>query len=444
MTTDADAHEAGWPAYFSNSPNPKDVRLNGDAPALRPVDVRLAREHFQVPKVQRRRRSVSKPVTRLDDGELENDSAGEGSDIPNTIRARSDASIIQEVGATDDEEEPGSNGSSRHRRGSSKLIIALQSKNVPNGTPEPEADTEPLTISDDEASVHDNINAAGEPTLADTTLATPCLKPQKRDRSISATPTNPFNKRIRSGSGASHQALVPPATIEGENYDDSAQLVQVSAGFVQQLANHVRNLSRQHEERRKSARFLQHHIHMQLEGYQPSLEAHRGAQDEFAASAARVENLRQENDKLLATRKTMDDAKDMWMEASPDHFKGMERDLQEKLAANESALQEAETGYDLAKVALEETEAAARPALEITNREMPKLQELKASAEKLGTHMEHTDFLLFMVQTGPLAVATIDKLLESKGVSLNELRAMIVEDAKPAEENGQQPDAPMA
>ncbi|KAF4338084.1 hypothetical protein FBEOM_7983 [Fusarium beomiforme] len=415
-------------------------------PLLRPADASLARVHFQVPKVQRKRKSTSRPSTFPDDGEPENDSAGEGSDIPNTktTRACSDASVVKEVGATDDEEERGSNASSRRRRGHDKFVVALKSKKKPDPMPERKADTEHVTISDGEASADGNMNAGGGHTQADIDLETPCPKPQKRQRSISATPANPFNfKRARSGSGASQPALVPLATIEGANYDDNAQLVQESQGLHHALANHVWILAKRHEDRVKSFQTHQHRLHMELEFHQPSLEAHRAAQDEFTASAARVEDLRQEKGRLLTGRKAMEDSKDMWMELSPDHFEGMEQDLQAKLTANNSALQEAEIQHGIAKVTYEEAEVAAGPALQLTNREVPKLEELRARAEKLGKTIEQTEFLRLLVQKGLFAVDSIEKRLEPVGLSLKDLTETIVEDGKPAEENGQQSDVPM-
>jgi hypothetical protein len=207
---------------------------------------------------------------------------------------------------------------------------------------------------------------------------------------------------------------------------------------------HVQDLRKQHEQRLGIVELQQHHINHELEIHQPSLEAYRIAQEYSFQAEAKVENLRADNEKLNTLLKSLADSKDLWMAFSAEKFEAMEQDLVAQLAAKVSALEEAEAELGAAQLTCHQTEEAARPALDFMNKETPQLEEKKTTAEKLSVYVTYTEFLQLLVRTSPSAIATLDKLLQEKGSSLQELRAVIEQHGQLAQVDGQQADVPMA
>jgi hypothetical protein len=78
------------------------------------------------------------------------------------------------------------------------------------------------------------------------------------------------------------------------------------------------------------------------------------------------------------------------------------------------------------------------------NKETPQLEEKKTTAERLSVYVTYTEFLQLLVRTSPSAIATLDKLLQEKGSSLQEFRAVIEQHGQLAQVDGQQADVPMA
>ncbi|WKT51267.1 hypothetical protein QSH57_016237 [Fusarium oxysporum f. sp. vasinfectum] len=304
------------------------------------------------------------------------------------------------------------------------------------------------------ANHNENTIALAESTSPEEAPATPSPLPypptNKRDRSISSTSVNPSNKRVCNEAASSSlqplqpAAPTPPMMTDQHNSDDHSALIQATDAFHHHLEMHVQDLRKQHEQRLGIVELQQHHINHELEIHQPSLEAYRIAQEYSLQAEAKVENLRADNEKLNTLLKSLADSKDLWRAFSAEKFEAMEQDLVAQLAAKVSALEEAEAELGAAQLTCHQTEEAARPALEFMNKETPQLEEKKTTAERLGLYVTYTEFLQLLVRTSPSAIATFDKLLQEKGSSLQELRAVIERHGQLAQVDGQQADVPMA
>lgn len=206
----------------------------------------------------------------------------------------------------------------------------------------------------------------------------------------------------------------------------------------------MQDLRKQHEQLIGVWEIQQHHINHELEIHQPCLEAYRAAQEYSLQAEAKVESLRKDNETLSDCLKNLSDSQKLCMPSSAENFEAVQQHVLAQLAAKASALQEAEAELGAAHLACHQTEEAALPALEFMNSETPQLEDKKAAADRLGTTVKYTEFLQILVRTSPSAIATLDKVLHEKGLSLEELRAVIEQHDQLAQVDGQQTDVPMA
>ncbi|KAL9562183.1 hypothetical protein ACKAV7_013727 [Fusarium commune] len=389
----------------------------GQHKVLRAGDVKSAREFFGATKGANLTRSVSKPAAQREDD--------------------------QEIEATDEDDDTIADEHSR-RGGLTSILASINSQKLSDAARGHEATADSIIA----ANHNENTIALAEstsPEEAPTTLSPMPYPPtNKRGRSISATSINPSNKRVCNEAASSLLPLQPaaptaPMMTDQQNSDAYSALIQATDAFHRHLEMHVQDLRKQHEQRLGIVKLQQHHINHELEIHQPSLEAYRIAQEHSLQAEAKVENLRTDNEKLNTLLKSLADSKDLWMAFSAEKFEAMEQDLAAQLAAKVSALGEAEAELGAAQLTCHQAEEAARPALEFMNNETPQLEEKKTTAERLGMYVTYTDFLQLLVRTSPSAIASLDKLLQEKDSSLQELRAVI-------EQHGQlaQVDVPMA
>ncbi|EXK83632.1 hypothetical protein FOQG_12152 [Fusarium oxysporum f. sp. raphani 54005] len=395
----------------------------GQHKVLRAGDIKAAREFFGATKGANLTRSASKPAAQREDD--------------------------REIGATDDDDDTMADEHSR-RGGLTSILASINSRKLSDAALEHGATADSIVA----ANHNENTIALAESTSPEEAPATPSPLPypptNKRDRSISSTSVNPSNKRVCNEAASSSlqplqpAAPTPPMMTDQHNSDDHSALIQATDAFHHHLEMHVQDLRKQHEQRLGIVELQQHHINHELEIHQPSLEAYRIAQEYSLQAEAKVENLRADNEKLNTLLKSLADSKDLWMAFSAEKFEAMEQDLVAQLAAKVSALEEAEAELSTAQLTCHQTEEAARPALEFMNKETPQLEEKKTTAERLGLYVTYTEFLQLLVRTSPSAIATFDKLLQEKGSSLQELRAVIERHGQLAQVDGQQADVPMA
>ncbi|KAF4958354.1 hypothetical protein FGADI_2520 [Fusarium gaditjirri] len=385
----------------------------GQNKALRAGDIKAAREFFGTTKGVNLTRSTSKPAAQREDD--------------------------REIGATDDDDETMADEITR-RGGLASILVSINSQNLSVATREQEATSDSIIA----ANHNENNIALADPTSPEGAPATPSPMPntptKKRDRSVSATSVNQSNKRVCNEAASPLQSLQPAAPTPPMATDQNT----ATDAFHHHLEMHVQDLRKQHEQRLGIVELQQHHINHELQIHQPSLEAYRIAQEYSLAAEAKVENLRTDNQKLNTLSKSLADSKDLWMTFSAEKFEAMEQDLVAQLAVKVSALEEAQAELGAAQLTCHQTEEAARPALEFMNKETPQLEEKKTAAERLGIYVKYTEFLQLLVRTSPSAIATLDKLLEENGSSLQELRAAIEQHGQPVQVDGQQADVPMA
>ncbi|KAH7470406.1 hypothetical protein FOMA001_g14621 [Fusarium oxysporum f. sp. matthiolae] len=394
----------------------------GQHKVLRAGDIKAAREFFGATKGANLTRSASKPTAQREDD--------------------------REIGATDDDDDTMADEHSR-RGGLTSILASINSRKLSDAALEHGATADSIVA----ANHNENTIALAESTSPEEAPATPSPLPypptNKRDRSNSSTSANPSNKRVCNEAASSQQPLQstappPPMMTDQHNSDDHSALIQATDAFHHHLEMHVQDLRKQHEQRLGIVELQQHHINHELEIHQPSLEAYRIAQEYSLQAEAKVENLRADNEKLNTLLKSLADSKDLWMAFSAEKFEAMEQDLVAQLAAKVSALEEAEAELSAAQLTCHQTEEAARPALEFMNKETPQLEEKKTTAERLSVYVTYTEFLQLLVRTSPSAIATLDKLLQEKGSSLQEFRAVIEQHGQLAQVDGQQADVPMA
>ncbi|KAH7220359.1 hypothetical protein BKA60DRAFT_596636 [Fusarium oxysporum] len=394
----------------------------GQHKVLRAGDIKAAREFFGATKGANLTRSASKPTAQREDD--------------------------REIGAMDDDDDTMADEHSR-RGGLTSILASINSRKLSDAALEHGATADSIVA----ANHNENTIALAESTSPEEAPATPSPLPypptNKRDRCNSSTSANPSNKRVCNEAASSLQPLQPtapppPMMTDQHNSDDHSALIQATDAFHHHLEMHVQDLRKQHEQRLGIVELQQHHINHELEIHQPSLEAYRIAQEYSLQAEAKVENLRADNEKLNTLLKSLADSKDLWMAFSAEKFEAMEQDLVAQLAAKVSALEEAEAELGAAQLTCHQTEEAARPALEFMNKETPQLEEKKTTAERLSVYVTYTEFLQLLVRTSPSAIATLDKLLQEKGSSLQELRAVIEQHGQLAQVDGQQADVPMA
>ncbi|KAF4969059.1 hypothetical protein FSARC_3621 [Fusarium sarcochroum] len=396
--------------------------------ALRLSDVSAAKKKFVDPKFKPTRKSRSGPRTSAphhDDGDdQEVDSIVEDSNTSGHIENQRAKPTMDEVQATDDEDELANDASHQRPAGrpaSSKFLVAIKSKRPFHVTANTEAATDNASVSDSNV----------------TTAASPIYVPHNRERSVTPVSLDRPNKRVRGKATSSHQETSEntrdSASPAFDRYDDNSELHQAAQTFHQRLADHVRVVGKQHEEKAKQLTHLQQSVHQRIEAHQQHLTCHRAAQANFLAAETKLSNLRDENQRLTNCQKTLDDAKDVWMQISQDKFAALEQDHQAQMSANLVAFKDAESQLDSARSALEDAETAARPALILMNQAKPRLDEIKVTAGKLAKHMMHVDFLRLLVRTGPGAIAALENLLRTKDVLLKDLANKILQNPNPSE-----------
>ncbi|KAF5595174.1 uncharacterized protein FSUBG_9231 [Fusarium subglutinans] len=352
-----------------------------------------------------------------------------------------------EIGATDDDDEATADEHS-HRGGLANILVAINSQKLSDVAREQEATADSIVaVTHNENTITPAESSSPEeaPTAPSPVTYAP---PNKRDRSASATSANQSNKRACYQTVSYLQPLQPAAPTplvmtDQYNFHDRPPGMQATDTFHHHLEIHVQDLRKQHERLLGTVELQQHHINHELELHQPCLEAYRAAQGYSLQAEAKVENLRTESETLNNCLKNLADSQKLCMPSSAENFQAVEQQVLAQLAAKASALKEAEAELGVAHLACQQTEEAARPALEFMNRETPQIEEKKTVAERLGMTVKYTEFLQLLVRTSPSAIATLDKLLQEKGSSLEELRAVIEQYGLLARVDGQQADVPM-
>ncbi|CCT74468.1 uncharacterized protein FFUJ_10523 [Fusarium fujikuroi IMI 58289] len=395
---------------------------SGQQNVLRIRDIKATREFVSAIKPASCTRSTSKPAAQRQDE--------------------------HEIGATDDDDEAMAD-EYFPRGGLEHILVAINSQKLSDAAREHEATADSIvavthnetTITPGESNSHEEAPATPSPMPNPTT--------NKRDRSISATSVNPPNKRVCNQAASYLQPLraaapTPFMMADQHNYDDRPPGIKATDVFHHHLEMHVQDLRKQHEQLIGVLELQQHHINHELEIHQPCLEAYRAAQEYSLQAEAKVESLRKDNETLSDCLKNLADSQKLCMPSSAENFEAVQQHVLAQLAAKASALQEAEAELGAAHLACHQTEEAARPALEFMNSETPQLEEKKAAADRLGTTVKYTEFLQILVRTSPSAIATLDKVLHEKGLSLEELRAVIEQHDQLAQVDGQQTDVPMA
>ncbi|KAJ4258195.1 hypothetical protein NW762_008341 [Fusarium torreyae] len=398
-----------------------------DELTLRLSDVSAAKKKFVHPKFKPTRKSRSGPRTSAphhedgDDQEVE--SIIEDSNTSTQLDLQRAEPTADEVEATDDEDELANDAMHQRPAGrstSSKFLVAIKSKRPFN-----------LTANADAAA---DSSAASESN--ETTAASPISARHKRERSATPVSLNQPNKRIRGNDTSfGHEAtgcIRDSASPAFDRYDDNSELLQAAHIFHQRLFDHVRVMGKQHEDKAKQLAHLQQSVHQRIEVHQQHLACHRVAQANFLAAETKLSNLKDENQRLTNCQKTLDDAKDVWMQVSREKFAALEQDHRAQMSANLSALKDAESHLDSARSAFEDAENAARPALVLMNQAKPRLDEIKVTAGKLAKHMMHIDFLRLLVKTGPGAIVTLENLLQTKDMSLKDLANRILQNPNPS------------
>ncbi|KAF5725042.1 hypothetical protein FMUND_136 [Fusarium mundagurra] len=411
---------------------------NGPQEVLRMKDIKAARAFVTENMRASCTRSTSKPATQLRDE--------------------------HEIGATDDDDDAMADEHSP-RGGLQHILVAINSQKLSDAAREHEATADSIV-----AFTHnENTITPAESNSPEETPATLSPMPNpptnKRGRSISATSVNPSNKRVCNQAVSSLQPLQPAAPtppmmsdqlhvgshilpklsallIEWQ-YDDRPAGIQATDTFHHHLEMYVQDLRQQHEHLLGNVELQQHHINHELEIHQPCLEAYRAAQEYSLQAEAKVESLRKDSETLNNCLKNLADSQKLCMPSSAENFEAVEQHVVAQLAASASALKEAEAELGAAHLACHQTEEAARPALEFMNNETPQLEEKKMAAERLGMTVKYTGFLQLLVRTSPSAIATLDKLLQDNGSSLEDLRASIEQRGLLAQVDGQQADVPM-
>ncbi|KAF5648883.1 hypothetical protein F25303_4911 [Fusarium sp. NRRL 25303] len=415
------------------------IPQGGQHKVLRACDIKNAKEFFGANRRANLTRSTSKPAAQRQNE--------------------------QEIGATDDDDDAMVDEYSS-RGGLANILVAIHSQKLSEAAREQEATADSIVA----ATHNENTTTLNESTPPEEAPVTPSPMPHaptnKRDRSISATSVNPSNKRVCNQEVSSLQPGQPagPTTLVMTDqhhvssrfltdlkvllmewqYDERPPGVQATDVFHHHLEMHVQDLRKQHEQLIGVLELQQHHINHELEIHQPCLEAYRAAQEYSLQAETKVESLRKDNETLSDCLKNLADSQKLCMPSSTGNFEAVEQHVAAQLAAKASALQEAEAELGAAHLTCHQTEEAARPALEFMNNETPQLEEKKAAADRLGTTVKYTEFLQVLVRTSPSAIATLDKVLQEKGLSLEELRAVIEQHGQLAQVDGQQTDVPMA
>ncbi|KAF4436644.1 hypothetical protein FACUT_6239 [Fusarium acutatum] len=388
---------------------------------LRMRDIKATREFVSANKRASCTRSTSKPAAQRQDE--------------------------HEIGATDDDDEAMAD---KHcpRGGLEHILVAINSQKLSDAAREHEVTADSIVaVTHNENTITSAESNSPEEAPA-TTSPMPNPPTNKRDRSISATSINPSNKRVCNQTVSSLQPLQPAAPTplmmtDQHNYDERPPGVQATDIFHHHLEMHVQDLRKQHELCLGNVELHQHHINHELAIHQPCLEAYRVAQEYSLQAEAKVESLRSDNETLNNCLKNLADSQKLCMPSSAENFEAVEQHVVAQLAAEASALEEAEAELGAAHLACRQTEEAARPALEFMNKETPQLEEKKTAAERLGMTVKYTGFLQLLVRTSPSAIETLDKLLQENGSSLEELRASIEQRGLLAQVDGQQANVPM-
>ncbi|KAF4475825.1 hypothetical protein FAGAP_12586 [Fusarium agapanthi] len=398
----------------------EEVRL-GPLDILRLRDIKATRDFVSASKRASCTRSTSKPAAQREDE--------------------------HEIGATRDDDEAMANENS-HRGGLASILVAINSQKLLDAAREQEANADSIVA----VTHNENTITPAEPNLPEEAPTTPSpvryAPPNKRYRSISATSANPSDKRACYQAVPYLQPLQPAAPTplvmtDQYNFHDRPPGVQATDTFHHHLEMHVQDLRRQHEHLLGTVELQQHHINHELEIHQPCLEAYRAAQEFSLQAEAKVENLRTESETLNNCLENLADSQKLCIPSSAENFEAVEQHILAQLAAKASALKETEAELGAAHLACHQTEEAARPALEFMNKETPQIEEKKTVAERLGMAVKCTEFLQLLVRTSPSAIATLDKLLQEKGSSLEELRAVIEQHGQLAQVDGYQVDVPM-
>ncbi|KAI1021013.1 hypothetical protein LB503_009957 [Fusarium chuoi] len=398
------------------------IPQGGQHKVLRACDIKNAKEFFGANRRANLTRSTSKPASQRQNE--------------------------QEIGATDDDDDAMVD-EYPSRGGLANILVAIHSQKLSEAAREQEVSADSIVA----ATHNENTTTMNEPTPPEEAPATPSPMPHaptnKRDRSISATSVNPSNKRVCNQEVSSLQpgqlAAPTPLVMTGQHhYDERPPGVQATDVFHHHLEMHVQDLRKQHEQLIGALELQQHHINHELEIHQPCLEAYQAAQEYSLQAETKVESLRKDNETLSDCLKNLADSQKLCMPSSSGNFEAVQQHVVAQLAAKASALQEAEAELGAAHLACHQTEEAARPALEFMNNETPQLEEKKAAADRLGTTVKYTEFLQVLVRTSPSAIATLDKVLQEKGLSLEELRAVIEQHDQLVQVDGQQTDVPMA
>ncbi|KAF4454256.1 hypothetical protein F53441_3256 [Fusarium austroafricanum] len=456
------------------------LRAGGDdRAALHLSDINAARKAFVEGKGKLKRKvsqGVSKAPTELpDENEQEGaDSGADNSNISNATNPQQDSSAIIEVQDTDDEDELVASAAQSSAR-PPKFLVAIKSRKLRelskaecNSKITGDIDDEDLPEAGIEAVIEAVSKTGTEAIEAGTLVGTQAgtqavigtgdtpvgnrntpvepspVKPQKRERSITCVTTDQSNKRVRNNDTSSDQAAPLPAGPRASlnQYDNNAQLFGAAKNYHSHLAAHARGLGAQHAEKVRVLNHFAQSIDQQLGPHQQHLANHRSVQGQVLGMETQLAILQEENNRLVVGGKSLDDAKEVWMQISPDRFEGLVQDHRELMADNVNSLRQVQAQLHSARNTLGSLEAVARPALLLMHEAKPQHEAMKAATVRLGKRKAHVEFLGLLVKAGPSAIETLEAMLQSKDLSLEGLANMITQNGEAADENGQPSAAP--
>lgn len=188
--------------------------------------------------------------------------------------------------------------------------------------------------------------------------------------------------------------------------------------YRQQLTNHIDFVRAEHDGTYDKLMQLRSALEEHLESHQQLFKTHKDAQDNVNAAQIELNGLREKQELFMAEPYSTIVDRD---QNSTGMLAALAQDHRTQMLTHLKAHREARSKLAAAISALEEAEKAAAPVILYAEKERSQIEELSEALGKIANWVKHADLLLSLVKAGPSAIATLEGVLQTNGISLKDV-----------------------